>query len=57
MGTANGTERILLEAIVDCVPQWYEGSHGTKKYELSCKNETLEFYSHRSLTPRSSEDI
>ena len=51
MGTANGTERILLEAIVHCVPQWYEGSHGTNKYELSCKNETLEFYSHRSLTP------
>lgn len=50
--TANGTKRILLDAIVDCVPQWYEGSHGTYKYELSCENQTLEFYSHKRLTPK-----
>jgi hypothetical protein len=53
--TATGTKRTLLEAIVDCVPQWYEGSHGTYKYELSCENETLEFYSHRRLTPKLSK--
>ena len=49
------SDRLVIKAVIDSVPQWYESDYGPFTYELSLNGQTVNFCSQRPLTPLLSE--
>lgn len=44
-------EKDAIKIVIDLVPNWYLAEFGPKKLEIELRNVSVEFFSHRPLTP------